>query len=77
MLVRPLKLPDLLPIEDPGLCTVQEGGNDDGSVYQVYRALKNVKRQSNVDDESDVYMTVNLMFTCVFTLYRIGFLLLD
>ena len=32
-LVKPLQQPDLLPIRNPGLCTVQEGGNDDGSVY--------------------------------------------
>ena len=32
-LVKPLQKPDLLPIENPGLCTVQEGGNDDGPVY--------------------------------------------
>ena len=31
-LVKPLQWPDLLPIENPGLCTVQEGGNDDGPV---------------------------------------------
>ena len=31
-LVKPLQQPDLLPIENPGLCSVQEGGNDDGSV---------------------------------------------
>ena len=23
----------VLPIENPGLCTVQEGGNDDGRLY--------------------------------------------
>ena len=32
-LVKPLQKPDLLLIENPGLCTVQEGGNDDGPVY--------------------------------------------
>ena len=32
-LVKPLQQPDLLPIKNPGLCTVQEGGNDDGPVY--------------------------------------------
>ena len=32
-LVEPLKQPDLLPIENPGLCTVQEKWNDDCSVY--------------------------------------------
>ena len=32
-LVKPLQKPDLLPIENPGLCTVQEGGNDDEPVY--------------------------------------------
>ena len=30
--MKPLQLPDLLPIENPGLCTVQESGNDDGLV---------------------------------------------
>ena len=32
-LVKPVQWPDLLPIENPGLCTVQECGNDDGPVY--------------------------------------------
>ena len=32
-LVKPRQKPDLLLIENPGLCTVQEGGNDDGPVY--------------------------------------------
>ena len=32
-LVKPLLWPDLLPVEKSGLCTIQEGGNDDGSVY--------------------------------------------
>ena len=32
-LVKPLQYPDLLQIENPGLCTVQEGGNDDGPAY--------------------------------------------
>ena len=32
VLVKPLQLPDQLPIENPGLCTVQEGGNDNGPV---------------------------------------------
>ena len=32
-MVKPLHQPDLLPIENPGLCTVQEGGNDNGPVY--------------------------------------------
>ena len=32
-LVKPLQYPDLLPIENQGLCTVQEVGNDDGPVY--------------------------------------------
>ena len=26
VLIKPLESPDLLPIENPGLCTVQEGG---------------------------------------------------
>ena len=33
VLVKPLQWPDLLPIENTGLCTVQEGGNDDCPVY--------------------------------------------
>ena len=32
-LVKLLQQPDLLPIENPGLCTVQEGENDSGPVY--------------------------------------------
>ena len=32
-LVKPLQEPDQLLIENPGLCTVQEGGNDYGPVY--------------------------------------------
>ena len=36
-LVKPLQQPDLLPIENPGLCSVQEGGNDDGPVYLELR----------------------------------------
>ena len=32
-LLKPLKKPDLLPTENLGLCTVLEGGNDDGPVY--------------------------------------------
>ena len=32
-LVKPLQWPDLLPIENPGLCTVQEEGNDNGILY--------------------------------------------
>ena len=32
-LVEPLQQPDLLPMENLGLCTVQEGRNDDGRVY--------------------------------------------
>ena len=32
-LVKPLWYPDLLPIENLGLCTVQAGGNDDSLVY--------------------------------------------
>ena len=32
-LVKPLQEPDLLPIENPGLCALQEGGNADGPVY--------------------------------------------
>ena len=35
-LVQPLQQPDLLPIENPGLCTVQEGGNEDGLVYLYF-----------------------------------------
>ena len=31
--VKPLQWPDPLPLENPGVCTVQEGGNDDGFVY--------------------------------------------
>ena len=31
--VKPLKYPDLLPVENPDLCTVQEDGNDDDYVY--------------------------------------------
>ena len=31
--VKPLQQSDLLPIENPGLCTTQEGGNDNGPVY--------------------------------------------
>ena len=33
-LVKPFKYPDLLPIENPGLCTLREGGNNDDPVYQ-------------------------------------------
>ena len=33
VLVKLLQYPYLLLIENPGLCTVQEGGNDDGPVY--------------------------------------------
>ena len=36
-LVKPLQWPDLLPIENPGLCAVQEGGNVDGPVYLELR----------------------------------------
>ena len=32
-LVKPLQKPDLLLIENPGLCTVQEDGNVDGLVF--------------------------------------------
>ena len=32
-LVKMLKLCDLLPVEDPGLCTVQEDRNEDSTVY--------------------------------------------
>ena len=32
-LMKLLKQPDLLLLENPGLCIVQEGRNDDGSVY--------------------------------------------
>ena len=32
-LVKPFKQPDLLLIQNQGLCTVQEGGNDDSPVY--------------------------------------------
>ena len=32
-LVKSLQEPDLLPIRNPGLCIIQEGGNDDGPVY--------------------------------------------
>ena len=32
-LVKPLQEPDQLLIENPGLSTIQEGGNDDGPVY--------------------------------------------
>ena len=32
-LVKLLKQPDLLLVENPGLCTLQKGGNDGGSVY--------------------------------------------
>ena len=28
-LVKPLQYPGLFPIQNPGICTVQEGGNDD------------------------------------------------
>ena len=37
VLLKSLKWPDLLPAEDPGLCTLQECGNDDGSVYPNLR----------------------------------------
>ena len=33
-LVKPLQYPELLLVENPGLCTVQEDGNGDGPVYQ-------------------------------------------
>ena len=33
VLLKSLKWPDLLPAEDRGLSTLQECGNDDGSVY--------------------------------------------
>ena len=36
--VKPLQYPELLPVENPGLCTVQEGGNDDDPVYLNLRA---------------------------------------
>ena len=32
-LVKPLQWPDLLPLENPGICTIQKGENDDGPVY--------------------------------------------
>ena len=32
-LVKLLQWPDLLLIEKPGFCTIQEGGNDDSPVY--------------------------------------------
>ena len=32
-LMKPLKQPDLLLVDNPSICTAQEGGNDDGSVY--------------------------------------------
>ena len=32
-MMKPLMEPNLLPIENPGLCIVQEGGNDDGPVH--------------------------------------------
>ena len=32
-LVKSLQEPDLPPIENPGLCTAQGGGNDNGPVY--------------------------------------------
>ena len=35
-LVKPVQWPDLLPIENPGLCTGQEDGNDDGPVFLPY-----------------------------------------
>ena len=36
-MMKPLKELDLLPIENPGLCTVQEGGDDDGPVDLDFR----------------------------------------
>ena len=33
LLVKLLEKSDLLSVENPGLCTIQEGGNDDGSAY--------------------------------------------
>ena len=36
-LVKPLQWTGLLSIENPGLCTVQEGGNDDGPLYLELR----------------------------------------
>ena len=36
MLVKPPKWPDLLPIENPRLCTVQEGGNNDVFVSWIF-----------------------------------------
>ena len=33
VLLKPLQLPDLLPIENPRLCAIQEGGNDEVPVY--------------------------------------------
>ena len=32
-LMKPLREPHLLPVEHPGLCTVEEGVNDDICVY--------------------------------------------
>ena len=32
-LVKPLQQPDLLPMENLGLCILQEGGNNNGPVY--------------------------------------------
>ena len=31
--VKLLEKPDLRPVQNPGLCTIQEGGNNNGSVY--------------------------------------------
>ena len=36
VLVKPPKWPDLLPIENPRLCTVQEGGNNDVFVSWIF-----------------------------------------
>ena len=36
-LVKSLQEPDLPPIENPGLCIIQEGGNDDSPVYLELR----------------------------------------
>ena len=35
--MKPVQYFDLLPVEDPSLCTVQGDGNDDSSVYMDLR----------------------------------------
>ena len=62
--IKPLKQPDLLPVENPSLCAIQEDGNDDGSGEAERTTLPYSLLQSSKGTAGFVQAVVKILADC-------------